>query len=118
MASFVGSTFYIQSRVALVDDEVIDIVGSATPSIEELAEARTEMRHFELGVGRYIGARVQHLAYPRQRLVKTRAAIDEHLASYARLPEIEGASAKYRALLDARQRFYAAGERALDHTDL
>ena len=117
VASFVGSTLYIETRVALVDDEVRDIVRNATPSIEELAAARTEMRHYELGVGRYIGARVQGVSYPRQRLVAARAAIDDHLETYSRLPQFEGEAARFDELIQARTRLYAAGDRTLDRVD-
>ncbi len=117
MASFVASTLYIQTRVALVDDEVMDIVGNATPSIEELAAARTEMRHFELGVGRYIGARLQSLPLSRERLVTARTAIDEHLAAYSHLPQFDREVAVYRPLLAARERLYAAADIVLDYVD-
>jgi hypothetical protein len=86
IAAFVGSTILVERNASLLDERASDIADNAAPSITELAAARTEMRHLELGVGRYVGARSAGLPFDREQLDVWRAGVDEHLAAYARVP--------------------------------
>ncbi len=119
--AFVGSTVLVERNATRVDALAADIADNSAPSITELSAARTEMRHLELGVGRYIGARVSGLPFDRAQLDRWRTAVDEHLDAYARLPFFSDERAPFVRLDGAKDRLYADLDRAvslLDHGDV
>jgi signal transduction histidine kinase len=76
---FVASTFYAQSISLDIDDAALSIARDAMPSIQYLAEMRTELRRFETGVARWAASR-----HPDElhRLGEARSYIDDAFARY------------------------------------
>jgi hypothetical protein len=106
ICTFVTSTLLVERHNGRLDDAVAQIVDNAAPSITQLAGARTEMRHLELGVGRYFRARVAGIPYDREQLGRWRAAIDKHLETYAAQPFFPGERERFGELAQAKQRVY------------
>ena len=117
IAAFVGSTILVERNASLLDERASDIADNAAPSITELAAARTEMRHLELGVGRYVGARIAGLPFDREQLDVWRAAVDEHLAAYARVPFFPDEREPYSRLAESKARVYGDLDRVLALVD-
>jgi signal transduction histidine kinase len=114
---FVGSTVFIEHKMARVEDQVTSIVGNASPSITEIAAARTGMRRLELGVGRYLGAHIEGWSFKREQLATWRKDIDRHIAAYEALPFFPGERLVYDDLIRERQALYDAIDQALTHVD-
>jgi signal transduction histidine kinase len=117
IAAFVGSTILVERNARLIDERASDIADNAAPSISELAAARTEMRHLELGVGRYVSSRMAGLPFEREQLDVWRAAVDEHLAAYARGPFFPDEREPYSQLADSKVRLYGDLDRVLALVD-
>jgi signal transduction histidine kinase len=117
IAAFVTSTFLVEHNAGKLDTAVEDIVGNASPSVTELAGARTEMRHVEMGVGRYLGAHIIGASFDRAQIAERRAALDAHLAAYGRLPFFSGERELYDQLLPVKARVYDEVDRALAAID-
>src|SRR6476469_9885704 len=81
IVAFVGSTILVEHNIVQIDTRATDIVDNATPSITELAAARSDMRRLELGVGRYLGSHLAGMSGDRARaqLDTWRAGIETHL---------------------------------------
>jgi signal transduction histidine kinase len=114
---FVGSTLYVDHRTRSIDERVDDILTNATPSIEELAAARTELRHLEMGVGRYLGAHLRGKPFDRAVLEGWRRAAERHFAAYERWPSFSSERAAYARVIGRKVRLYAVVERTLDAID-
>ncbi|HZS38750.1 MAG TPA: ATP-binding protein [Polyangia bacterium] len=117
IVGFVASTLFIERKMARIDGQVSRIVANAAPSIRELAAARSQMRHVELGVGRYLGAHLTGRRFDRAQLERWRAEIDQHLATYATYPFIPGEREIFDELEDAKRKVFDDVDRALASID-
>ena len=117
IGTFVGSTILVESNLRRIDGHAAEIVDNAAPSITELAAARTEMRHLELGVGRYLGAHTAGIPIRHAQLDQWRAAVDDHLRAYERLPDVTDEHALRQRLASAKAQVYADADRAVGLVD-
>jgi signal transduction histidine kinase len=106
IAAFVTSTVLVERNNSRLDEVVAQISNDAAPSITELAAARTEMRRLELGVGRYLGSRTAGLPFDSSQLGRWRAAVDQHLDAYSRLPSFPEERPIFEEMARAKQRVY------------
>ena len=113
IVTFVGSTILVERNASRIDTLASDIADNSAPSITELSAARSEVRHLELGVGRYIGARHSGLPFERGQLDTWRAAVDQHLDTYAHLPFFADELAPFARLDGVKARLYADIDRAV-----
>lgn len=117
IGGLVASTILVERRGREFDARAADVVDNAAPSITALAAARSEIRRLELGVGRYLGARVGGATYRRAEVDAWKRAVDAHLAAHARVPYFDGERESTRALDAARDRLYADVDRVLAAVD-
>ena len=117
IVAFVGSSILVQANTQRVDVRVADIVGNASPSIAELAAARTEMRRLELGVARYLDTRLAGQPTSRSQFAEWRGKVAAHLAAYRQWPMFEGERPISNALDAAQQRVYDDIDRTLAAVD-
>jgi signal transduction histidine kinase len=105
IAAFIGSTVLVERNAQQVDVSASEIVDNSAPSITELATARTELRRLELGVGHYLSA---HFAGLRDSddFTNRRAAVEQHLATYYKLPMFDDETPLADALERAKHRVY------------
>ena len=122
IVAFVGSTILVQRNAARLDEHAAIIVNDAAPGVTELAAARTEMRHLELGIGRYLGARLAGngaalTGNARAQIGRWRASVDAHLAAHARMPFFDGEREMTEELDRAKERVFDDVGRVLAHID-
>jgi signal transduction histidine kinase len=110
--AFVASTLFIEQKIDRVEPHVSNIVSNATPSVAELALARTEWGRLERSVAHYLSARSDGKPFDRMQIETARQGVESHLASYARNPLFPLEQPAYSEMLDAKTRAY----RALDAT--
>ncbi|HEY2749494.1 MAG TPA: ATP-binding protein [Polyangia bacterium] len=113
IVTFVGSTALVDRNARRLDDLAADIADNAAPSITELSTARTELRHLELGVGRYLGAHRGGPPFARAQLDAWRAAVERHLEPYAQLPFFSDERVPFARLDAAKRRLYADLDRVV-----
>jgi signal transduction histidine kinase len=116
-SALVGSTILLEQHAGQLDARSADIVDNAAPSITELAAARSELRHLELGVGRYLGARIAGLALSPAQIRELRVSVDEHIKAHERMPCFEGEQALTDALKRSKMRLYEDLDRVVAHVD-
>lgn len=117
IVTFVGSSVLVQANIQRLDLRVADIVGNASPSIAELAAARTEMRRLELGVARYLDTRLAGQPTSRSQFAEWRGAVAAHLAAYRNWPMFDGERPISNALDAAQERVYDDIDRTLAAVD-
>ena len=87
--AYVGSTIFGEVRAGKIEEDALNIQGSAAPSIRRLANARAELRRLQLLVHRALdegspaGARLVEIGAGR-------SLLDNELAEYQRLPMYPG----------------------------
>src|SRR4051812_28047293 len=84
---FCGSTVYTEAISRDIDAAALSIARNAMPSIEELSNARAELRRLDLAVTRYAAG---HDAVDRLDALATRARIDVAFEHYLSLPIYTG----------------------------
>jgi signal transduction histidine kinase len=85
MACFVASAVFVRHKENIIDHEVIAILENAGPSVYHLATARSELRHFETLLIRYVGARPRDPVL-RTRLEGARRGLEIEWTRYLSLP--------------------------------
>lgn len=87
---FCGSTVYTEWRSRDIDDAALSIARNAMPSIEQLTEARAELRRLDAALNRYQAGRKPA---DRAEILATRARVDETFEHYLGLPAYPGEDA-------------------------
>jgi signal transduction histidine kinase len=87
---FCGATVYTESLSRDIDAAALSIARNAMPSIEQLTEARAELRRLDAALARY---NASHKAADRDEILAARARIDAIFEHYLGLPAYPGEEA-------------------------
>lgn len=85
MACFVVSAVFVRRKENVIDQEVTRILEDAGPSVYHISAARSELRHFEMLLIRYVEAQPRDVAL-RERLEGARHTLGTEWTHYLGLP--------------------------------
>jgi signal transduction histidine kinase len=89
-AAFVGSTAYTQYRLERISEDAITISSNAAPSIEHLADARSDLLRVEQLARAVLRAGPESSSRLLTRLARVQSELDEQLRVYLAFPMLPG----------------------------
>ena len=115
--SFAAATVFTHSRLLAIDRSSLEIAENASPSIERLAAARSEMRQLQVRLRDYLDRRAAGEPASTKALEESRQSMNQSIRDYLNLPVFPNEQQLWGAILRGKDAVNDAVAHALSEAE-